>query len=209
MITPRFGHTATLLPNGKVLIAGGNASGAELYDPVTGAFTAIDSMTTIWPTCDVVLPDGRVLFAEAHFNVTAENQINFTGNATLGFYDSGTATFKVAGSLATLTAVHSATLLNDGRVLLVGSVGASPAMPSAELYDPAAETFSPAPNVANWSQQIPDPPATVLLDGRVWLKYYEDWPELYDPNAGTFSLIKELRPIEVPPQTTLLLNGKI
>ena len=46
----RYGHTATLLPNGKVLIAGGNNGSAnlntaELYDPATGAFASAGTMT--------------------------------------------------------------------------------------------------------------------------------------------------------------------
>jgi hypothetical protein len=209
MTAPRFGQTAILLPDGKVLIAGGNASGAELYDPVTGTFTGIGSMTTIWPTGGVLLPDGRVLFAEGHFNVTAEGQINSTGNATVGFYDPITGTFNVAGSLATLTAVGSATMLNDGRVLLVGSIGTAPAISGAEVYDPASETFSPAAVVANWPQQMPAPPQTVLLDGRVLLRYVEDYAELYDPSTGTLSVTKGPAPIELPPHATLLLNGKL
>jgi hypothetical protein len=210
MITPRFGHIATLLPNGNVLIAGGytvcsigapcvGTNSAELYNPITGAFTATDSMTTIYPRGGVLLPDGRVLFAEGNFN--------FIGKvATVEFYDPITGNFNVAGSRSTLTAVNSATLLNDGRVLLVGWIGTIPAIPSAELYDPAAETFSP---VAHWPHGYPAPPVTVLLDGRVLLEYSDDYAELYDPTAGTFSVTDGLAFFGDPPPASLLMNGKV
>jgi hypothetical protein len=208
MTVPRFGHTATLLPNGKVLIAGGEivcsfvsgcipASGAELYDPVTGAFTSAGNMTTTYPRGGVLLPDGRVLFAEGYI----------TGRlATVEVYDPITGNFNMIGSLATLTEVISATLLNDGRVLMVGFIGTLPAVPGAELYDPAAQTFNP---VANWPGGFQAPPETVLLDGKVLLEYYEDNAELYDPIAGTFSYTNGLAFFEEPPQATLLLNGKV
>lgn len=72
MLTARFHHTATLLQDGKVLIAGGDtvcylgfpclrAASAELYDPATGSFTTTGSMSTIRPTGGVLLPNGRVL----------------------------------------------------------------------------------------------------------------------------------------------------
>jgi hypothetical protein len=134
MATARFAHTATLLPNGKVLIAGGNticfigpppcvgANSAELYDPTTGTFAATGGMTAINPKGGVLLPDGRVLFAGS----------DGTGAAALvELYDSSTESLNVTGHATTLTSVESATLLNDGTVLLTGRVGSSP--PLAEI----------------------------------------------------------------------------
>jgi len=58
----RSQHTATLLSNGKVLVAGGNGATAEVYDPATGTFSPSGSMTTTRANhTATLLPDGRVL----------------------------------------------------------------------------------------------------------------------------------------------------
>jgi hypothetical protein len=195
MSTPRVGHTATLLPNGKVLIAGGviacfapsscvAADSAELYDPGTGAFAATSSMNTVHATGGVLLPDGRVLFAGSDVSGAL---------FSIELYDPSTGLFNVVGRPATLSSFAPATLLNDGRVLLIGRVGISvPAVYGAELYDPAAGTFSP---VANWPAQLGSF-VTVLADGRVLFESDDTGPELYDPVTSTFSLFKE--PVNTP-----------
>ena len=136
-----MGHSATLLPNGKVLIAGGwqsvpgarNCNGqlhyrayflecvilltsAELYDPSTGTFAATGTMTTahLFHTA-TLLPDGRVLI---HWD---------TGDYEL--YDSSTGTFSRTNNMT--TGGRTATIGN-GKVLFTG-------LP--EIYDPSAGTF--------------------------------------------------------------------
>ena len=118
LFTARSRHTATLLPNGKVLVAGGNngpaLSSAELYDPATGTWTATGSLGTARerPTA-TLLPNGKVLVAGG-----ASNQSNFLNSAEL--YDPATGTWAATGSLGTARAYHTATLLPNGKVLVAG-----------------------------------------------------------------------------------------
>jgi hypothetical protein len=151
MITPRFSHTATLLPNGQVLIAGGystyfyqspsstSLNTAEVYDPVTGTFAPTGNMSSYAQhTGGILLPNGQVLFAGT----------NFTGTpAIVELYDPSSGSFSVAGDAAMLTSVDSATLLNDGGVLLTGYTSGPSSVYGAELYDPGTGTLS---SVANW-----------------------------------------------------------
>lgn len=138
-----------------------DAGDAELYDPASGTFSSVGPPTLVRPEGGVLLPDGRVLFAEGYPTGTL---------ASVELYDPATGNFNLVGHSASLSAVGWATLLSDGRVLLVG-VG-------AELYDPAANTFNP---IANWPQGGLGAPFEVLIDGRVLF----DSNTLFDPVTGT------------------------
>ncbi len=114
MTTARSGHTATLLNNGRVLIAGGwqGLASAELYDPVTGTFTATSNMTTGRSGhAAVLLPDGRVLIAGGVGGASVPGGFGaYLASAEL--YDPSTGTFTPAGDMVTATSGPTAKALS-------------------------------------------------------------------------------------------------
>src|SRR6266478_8008026 len=116
--TGRYWHTATLLPNGKVLVAGGYdgvnyLTSAELYDPATGTWTATGSLDTArYRHTATLLPNGNVLVAGG---------VNSSGSlASAELYDPASGTWTAPGSLGAARAAHTATLLPNGKVLVAG-----------------------------------------------------------------------------------------
>src|SRR5581483_9519721 len=137
----RDSHTATLLPNGMVLAAGGfGVSGvlasAELYDPASENWTSTGTLNTARAQhTATLLPDGMVLVAGGF-----DNGINVSASAEL--YDPASGTWTSTGSLNTARTSHTATLLPNGMVLVAGGFGVSGDLASAELYDPASGTWT-------------------------------------------------------------------
>jgi len=226
MITPRFLHTATLLLDGRALIAGGvssystaNAeSSAELYDPVAGVFVATGSMSTPRDShTATLLPNGKVLIAGGG------PRINGAGYslASAELFDPATGTFAATGSMTVERYYHTAALLNNGKVLIAGGsrrlVGGSPSevtfLTSAELYDPAKGTFTPTGDMnAPFADTV-----TRLADGKVLITRgnpqgvgpYLSSADIYDPSIGTFTSAGYLNVNHSGPSATLLMNGKV
>jgi hypothetical protein len=190
MSTSRFAHTATLLNNGKVLVAGGtDANGgtlatAELYDPTNGSFTLTGNMGAGRAHfVATLLPSGKVVVTGG---------LDPAGNplATAEIYDPTTGTFSpTSGNMQFVHASHTATLLNTGKVLVAGWGNAT-----AELFDPGTETFAQTGSMATARVSHT---ATLLSSGKVLLtggvqgtgatlKVLAE-AELYDPTSGSFS----------------------
>jgi hypothetical protein len=225
MISPRDAATATLLPSGKVLIAGGYTKGppgaefnyrilntAELFDPASGTFTALPSMTLdrVYHTA-TLLQNGKVLIVGGF---TASVFPYITNTAEL--FDPATETFtRVPGIMILERGYHTATLLQNGKVLIVGGYEGSGLETRAELFDPATGTFTPTVdmNVALYSHT-----ATLLPNGKVLIAGgYEqlalsnatNTAQLFDPASGTFTLLPPMTSPRFDHTATLLPSGKV
>ncbi len=162
--TARSFHTATLLPNGKVLVAAGVThligssflTSAELYDPASGSWTVTGSLNIARATYTAtLLPNGKVLVAGGVSFST------LTSSAEL--YDPASGSWTATGSLSTARYVHTATLLPNGKVLVAAGDGSS-FLTSAELYDPASGSWT-ATGSLNTARG--DHTATLLPNGKV------------------------------------------
>jgi hypothetical protein len=201
---------ATRLNNGMVLIAGGDGpltASAELYNPATETFTPTGSLNTARArSTATLLNNGTVLIAGGY-----NDGGGAIANAEL--YDPATGTFTPTGSLNTARVLDTATLLNDGMVVIAGGNSCDGAcggaLASAELYDPATETFTPygSLNSARFTHT-----ATLLYNGMVVITggedssfYYLSSAELYEP---VLCPPLDLESIAVTPATSTLSPGE-
>jgi hypothetical protein len=194
----RASHSATLLPNGKVLIAGGFSgsggeahpySSTELFDPRTGTFEAGPSMAIGRSSHSAVtLKSGKVLIVGGW-----TGRDGARNSAEL--YDPATNTFIRTGNLVVERAGSMAALLPDGRVLVVGGVDRDEnALASAEIYDPATERFALTGSLSEARGQHT---VTALRNGKVLVvgggsghypaQGIHREAELFDPATGKFS----------------------
>jgi N-acetylneuraminic acid mutarotase len=223
MATPRSGFSATLLPNGRVLVAGGMngidpvMASAELYDPTTGSWSATGAMTTPRRgNTATLLPDGKVLVAGGDNS----NGPGATWTASAELYDPTTGSWTATGSMATPRAFHTATLLPDGRVLVAGGLNDGnndvAALASAELYDATTGSWTATGSMGTPRAWLSGYTATLLLDGKVLVAgggeagtTWEASAELYDATTGSWTATGTMTTPRSGYTATLLPNGRV
>jgi hypothetical protein len=211
----RFGHTATLLPSGQVLVVGGHGSGdflasAELYDPATNSWLPAGVLSTfrIGHTA-TLLSSGQVLVAGGGGN---GNQL-----PSAELYNPATNSWLPTGALSTVRSGHTATLLSSGQVLVTGGSynisGSSEALASAELYNPTTNSWFPASALSTARVRHT---ATLLSSGQVLVaggnESYGNHlasAELYDPATDSWLSAGAMSIGRIDHTATLLLNGQV
>jgi hypothetical protein len=211
LATARYDHTATLLPNGKVLVAGGTdndfhgVTSTELYDPASGTWMATGSLNSPGSVATAtLLPNGKVLVTEYNGNAVP---------ASAELYDPTSGSWTTTGSLLTVRRLNTATLLPNGKVLVTGGYGATGSLASAELYDPASGTWTATGSLATARVRHH---ATLLTNGKVLVEGGSNdtntslaSAELYDPATGTWTATGSLANARNNHTATLLPNGKV
>ncbi len=214
MAVARSWHTATLLGNGTVLIAGGHSNvatpTAELFEESSGRFAPTGDMVSArWAHTATRLNDGTVLVTggiDANDNVTASAEL----------FNPASGRFTSTGIMGLGRWGHTATLLKNGQVLVTGgSDGSGDPTASAELFDPATGRFTPTGTMTTARF---DHRATLLNDGEVLVTGGVGvrsggaalaTAELYNPLTGTFRLTGNMVMAREMHTVTLMRNGKV
>ncbi len=205
--TARDFATATLLPNGQVLVAGGQGSNgaalssAELYNPATGAWSSTGSLNSArYDATATLLPNGQVLVAGG-----AGNGIQSSAE----LYNPVAGTWSITGSLHTARFTATATMLANGQVLVAGGDGSNGPLASAELYNPATGTWSITGSLNTAHENAT---ATLLASGQVLVvgdDFISSDAELYNPATGAWATTGSLNTPREFETATLLPNGQV
>ena len=217
----RFGETATLLPNGDVLVVGGNPefvrrgssrATAERFDPTTGRWTPTGAMHEARQEhAAVLLANGEVLVLGG--NAAGVDSSRALSSAEL--YDPRTGSWTETGRMAAARTRPTATLLSDGRVLVTGgvSIGAERPERTAEIYDPVTGRWA---KTASMSIARIGHTATRLPDGKVLVagggccdQAARASAERYDPVSGTWAETGTLGSARTNHTAILLADGRV
>jgi hypothetical protein len=217
--TARFSHTATLLRNGKVLVAGGMArngvwlDSAELYDPSSGRFTPAGQLHSHRAGATAtLLPSGKVLIAGG-------TDGSGKSMASAEIYDPDSGGFSLAGNMSAPRTGAIAVLLRTGKVLIAGgsASGDDEQLASAELYDAATGLFTPTGGMHGQRSYFT---AVMLKDGRVLVvgglsggqyPYHtvEATAEIYDASTGRFTQTGSMEVARYKQGAALLPDGRV
>jgi hypothetical protein len=214
----RFAHTATLLKNGRVLIAGGMErngvwlDSAELYDTELERFLPAGHMLARRAGATAtLLANGKVLIAGGN---DGESSL-----ASAELYDPATNRFSLAGKMSSPRGHAEAVTLSNGKVLIIGgnAEGDFQQLATAEIYDPVTSTFIPTGSMQHPRSSFP---AVRLNDGRVLVaggmsggrypnQRIEASAEVYDPSTGHFTPVESMALPRYKIGSALLPDGKV
>jgi N-acetylneuraminic acid mutarotase len=211
--TARDNHTATLLPDGRVLVAGGwtgtiHLAGAEIYDPGSETFSPTADLNIARGSArSVLLPNGRVLVAGGIFLDSVEE------------YDPLSGSWTAAGTMNDPRSDPELLLLGSGQVLVTGGYRDEGALASADLYTPVITGWKAAgavlqPREGHASTLLQDGQVLVaggrLVDHKAWEFTNLDSAELYNPATNIWSAAA---PLPAAPGTghtaTRLQDGRV
>jgi Kelch motif len=217
MITARFGAGAALLPNGKVLIAGGldgstpgGLSSTEIYDPATNSFSAGPSMNEPPGSCTaILLPNGKVFINGSGLisNGPASNDVSVAE-----LYDPSNNSITEI-SLNTVRQFAANVLLPNGKVLLAGGAGLGGVLTSTQIYDPSQDTFVDGPSMGtgHWFAT-----AAQTANGKVLIiggngngPNAIDNVDVYDSVSNSFTAGTSMSDPRLFSTATLLPNGRV
>jgi hypothetical protein len=205
--TQRYYAAVSLLPSGKVLVAGGGSgpwATCELYDPVSGTWSGTGSMAyTRKGATAIMLHTGKVLVAGSETT---------TGGATSELYDPVTGTWSITGALPGPRHAYSMTLLRNGKVLMAGGFdSAYTRLTAAALYDPATGKWSatnPMPSDQAGHTATLLPSGEVLVAGGYRNSAGGNPLMFFNPDTETWRQPGTL-PYHVSHTATLLPSGKV
>ncbi|MBI4375947.1 MAG: fibronectin type III domain-containing protein [Elusimicrobia bacterium] len=212
---PRANHTSTVLPDGRILVAGGNNGpnvlrSSDLFDPVTRSFSAAGTLRDARDLhTATLLPSGRVLVAGGFS--TNELSTGSISRAEIFYVES--MTWAPTSPMSSPRDSHGAVLLADGNVLVTGGyitdVGY---LDSAEIYITTAGIWVP---VASMSAARALHSATLLQDGRVLVVggiasngLPQGTVEIYDPASNSWSAGAPIASV-FGHRATLLPDGRV
>lgn len=209
LVASRYGHTATLLSNGKVLVVGGrDANGilrsAELYDPAQGTWSETGQMQhrRLCHTA-TVLPDGRVLVAGGNDGAV------YFGSAEI--YDPAVGDWTTVSSMQNRRSCATAVLLTEGKVLVAGGTDGEMGLSTAELFDPLSATWIETGRMQvgrSGHTAVRLPRGVILVIGGMQARGgNNNWyttAELYDNMAGSWYGMTSLKQTHSQHASTLL-----
>lgn len=215
MNAARSKHTATLTPLGNVLVVGGLndvaiLAGAEIYDPLTDAWSDAGNMSSGRQLHGaVLLPFGDVLVLGGNNGTDPLNTVDLFRPAVTGTWT------PVLDSMGQIRYSQQATILLDGRVLITGGQSSSDILDNADIYDPVTGKWVDgvhsmlSARIGHTMTLLPDGRVLVVGGQTVGTGVFLASAEIYDPKTNTWTPTNSMNVARVQHTATLLPDGRV